>query len=215
MLALLSGVNQKGDKMKGITIATPRGRQRRRDPQILLAGALTRLLLVSGARRIALALGAAALLAIAAGTALAASASAAATITRYTITDSGGVSGLTDECLPGLTGTIFGTTVFRFQEVDTDQGIHFIATDSGTGRIEWSDGSYSLTESSDRFVFNTSFNGATVFTSPHVDSVTTYSVDGVFLFRATLHRIQHVTITDGEVVRVEFEKGRFHIVGDC
>jgi hypothetical protein len=202
--------------MKGITITTPRSRQRPRDPQTLLAGALTRLLLrVSGARRIALALGAAALLAIAAGTALTASASAAATITRYTITDSGSESGLTDECRPGLTGTIFGTTVFRFQEVDTDQGIHFIATDSGTGRIEWSDGSYSLTESSDRFVFNTSFNGATVFTSPHVDSVTTYSADGVFLFRATLHRIQHVTITDGEVVRVEFEKGRFHIFGDC
>lgn len=66
--------------MKGISIATPRAAGSAvANPQTLLAGALTRLLLrVSGARRIALALGASALLAIAAGTALAAAASAAA-----------------------------------------------------------------------------------------------------------------------------------------
>lgn len=202
--------------MKGITIATPRGRQRRRDPQTLLAGALTGLLLrVSGARRIALALGAAALLAIAAGTALAASASAAAVVTRestpYTVSE----TGLTDECRPGLTGTLTGTGVFSVQTVETAQGFHRFAVDIGTAaQIDWSDGSYSIiTKSSDRFLFNAG-NGTTavVFTLPHMDSLTTYTADGEVLYRAALHHVEHFTVTDG-VVRVDFD--HFHFVGGC
>jgi hypothetical protein len=166
-------------------------------------------------RLIAGAFGATALLAIAAGTALAASASAAATVSRevtpYTIFE----TGLTDECLPGLTGTLTGTGVFSVQTVETAQGFHRFAVDIGTaGRIDWSDGSYSIiTKSSDRFLFNAG-NGTTafVFTLPHVDSLTTYTADGEFLYRAALHHVEHFTVTDG-VFRVEFD--HFHFVGGC
>jgi len=68
---------------------------------------------MKGTRRIALALCAAALLAFGAMTALAAPASSAAIVTIDYFTASGGESGLTDECRPGLTGTIFGTSEFR------------------------------------------------------------------------------------------------------
>jgi len=109
---------------------------------------------------------------------------------------------------------LVGTDVFNFQTVETDQGFHFVGTDSGTGRIDWSDGTYTIIESVDHISFNAVGHGTTVFTSTHVDSGDTFTADGVFLFRGTFHEVERFTATDG-VVRVDFERGRFHFFGGC
>ena len=166
------------------------------------------------AKTIVLALGAAGLLAISAVMGNAAPASAAATVTRDSVTTTTSETGLPDDCRPGITGTLVGTDVFSFQTVETDQGFHFVGTDSGTGRIDWSDGTYTIIESVDHISFNAGGHGTTVFTSTHVDSGDTFTADGVFLFRATFHEVERFTATDG-VVRVDFERGRFHFFGGC
>ncbi len=165
-------------------------------------------------KKIALGLAAAALLAISAGTAMTAPASAAPIIIRDSVTTTSSETGISDDCRPGITGTIVGTDVFNFQSVETDQGFHFVGTDSGTGRIDWSDGTYTLIEFTDRISFNAIGKGTTVFTNAHEDSGDTYTADGVFLFRGTFHLVERFTVTDG-VVRVEFERGHFHFFGDC
>ena len=62
--------------------------------------------------------------------------------------------------------------------------------------------------------FNAVGKGTTVFAETHKDSGDFFTADGVFEFRETFHEVEHLTVTDG-VVRVEFEKGRFHFFGDC
>jgi hypothetical protein len=152
--------------------------------------------------------------AIAAGTAaLAAPASAEAIVTRDTVTTTSTDTGLPDDCRPGITGTIVGTDVFNFQTVETAEGFHFVGTDSGTGRIDWSDGTYTIIEFTDHISFNAVENGTTVSTNAHEDSGDTYTADGVFLFRGTLHSVERVTVTDGGVVRVKFDRGHFHFFG--
>jgi hypothetical protein len=154
-----------------------------------------------------------ALLAISAGTA-AAPASGAPIITRDTVTSPIFETGLLNDCRPGLTGTIVGTDVMTYQSVETAEGFHIHGTFVDTARIDWSDGSYTRIESVDHFSFNAVGNGTTVFAETHEDSGDFFSADGVFEFRDTFHEVEHLTVTDG-VVRVEFEKGRFHFFGDC
>ena len=151
---------------------------------------------------------------------LAASASAdqsgAAVVIRETFTNSGSDTGLTDDCLPGLTGTIVGTDVVSLQSVETANGFHVSGTDVATGRIDWSDGSYTIIGSTDHFSFNAVGQGTTVFAETHTDFGDVYSAAGVFLFRETFHSTEHFTATNGTVTRVEFDKGHFHVFGsDC
>ena len=143
---------------------------------------------------------------------LAAPASAAAIVTRDTVTGTSTESGLLDDCRPGITGTIVGTDVFQFQTVEAADGFHFAGTDSGTGRIEWSDGTYTIIGFTDHLSFNAAGSGTTVFTNAHEDSGDTYAADGAFLYRGTFHLVERMTVTDG-VVRVEFERGHFHFFG--
>ncbi len=159
-------------------------------------------------RRLGGILGAAALLLVLAP------ASAAATITRGTITTPTLDTGLTDDCRPGITGILVATDVFSFQRVDEPVGFHFDATDTATGQITWTDGTYSIIESVDLTRFNTG-PGATVLTIPHEDSVNTYTADGVFIFRLTFQNNLHFTRTADGVVRVSFERGHFHTFGAC
>ena len=166
-------------------------------------------------KRIGLAVAFAALLAVSAGTAMTAPASAAAIVIRDTITTTSSDTGLTDDCRPGLTGTIVGTDVFSFQSVETPQGFHIEGTIKGTGRIDWSDGSYTLIESFDHFAFNAVGQGTSVFAEAHTDSGDFFSPSGVFQFRETFHEIEHFTVTNGELTRVEFERGHLHVFGDC
>lgn len=144
--------------------------------------------------------------------ALAAPASAAAIVTRDTVTGTSSVAGLLDDCRPGITGTIVGTDAFTFQTVEAADGFHFVGTDSGTGRIDWSDGTYTIIGFTDHVSFIAARSGTTVFTNAHEDLGNTYTADGAFLYRGTFHIVERMTVTDG-VVRVEFERGRFHFFG--
>jgi hypothetical protein len=80
---------------------------------------------------------------------------------------------------------------------------------------DWTDGTYTIIESIDRFSFNAVGNGTTVNTVAHEDSGNTYSADGVFLYRSTFHAVERFTVTKGDVTRVEFDRGHFHFFGDC
>jgi hypothetical protein len=155
----------------------------------------------------------AALLAISAATA-AAPASGAPIVIRDTVTSPIVETGLLHDCRPGLTGTIVGTDVMTYQSVETSQGFDIHGTFVDKARIDWSDGSYTVIESVDHFSFNAVGKGTTVFAETHKDSGDFFSAEGVFEFRDTFHEVEHITVTDG-VVRVEFEKGHFHFVGDC
>lgn len=160
------------------------------------------------ASRLAAVLGAAALSLV-----LAVPSWAAAIVNRDTVTTPIFETGLPDDCRPGITGTLIGTDVVSYQSVETTQGFHIAGTITDTGRITWSDGTYSIIESVDHFSFSTG-KGSTVFTLAHEDSGNTYAAAGVFLFRVTLHLVEHFTVTDG-VLRVEFVKGHFHSFGEC
>ena len=141
-------------------------------------------------------------------------AAAEATITRDTITLSFSESGLLDDCRPGLTGTIVGTAIVTFQRVDTPPGFHIDETETDSGTITWSDGSYSIIESVDHLTRNIFDSGMRVRTNAHEDSANTYTADGVFLFRETFHQIEHLTFING-VYEVRFEMGHFTFFGGC
>jgi hypothetical protein len=141
--------------------------------------------------------------------AAAAPASATAVVTRDSVTGTATESGLPDDCRPGITGTIVGADVFTFQTVEAADGFHFTGTDSGTARIDWSDGSYTISGFTDHLSFTAARTGTTVFTNAHVDVGDTYAADGAFLYRGAFHVAEHMTVTNG-VVRVEFERGHFH-----
>src|SRR5262249_10217933 len=143
----------------------------------------------------------------------ASTATAATTIVRETITQPFAETGLLDDCRPGITGDLTGTDVLDYQSVETATGFHIQGTEGGPGRIDWSDGSYTLIDSVDRFAFNVG-KGATAFNLTHVDSRATYAADDTFLFRLTFHEVQHLPVADG-VVRVELERGHFHFYGSC
>jgi hypothetical protein len=140
---------------------------------------------------------------------LAPPASAAAVVTRDTVTGSASESGLLDDCRPGIMGHIVGSDVFTFQTVEVADGFHFTGTDSGTARIDWSDGTYTVSGFTDHLSFTAARSGTTVFTNAHVDAGDTYAADGTFLYRGTFHVVEHMTVTSG-VVKVEFERGHFH-----
>jgi hypothetical protein len=139
-------------------------------------------------------------------------ASAAAIVTRDTVTGTSSESGLLDDCRPGITGTVVGTDVFTFQTVEVAGGFHFVGTDSGLGRIDWADGSYTIIGFIDHLSFTAAKSGTSVFTNAHVDSGDTYTADGAFLYRGTFHVVERMTVTDG-VARVEFERGHFQFFG--
>ena len=165
-------------------------------------------------KKIALGLAVTALLAISAGTAMTAPASAAPIIIRETVSSPIFETGVPHDCRPSLTGTIVGTDVLSYQSVETAQGFHIHGTIGGPGRIDWSDGSYTLINSVDHFSFDAVGHGTSVFTETHTDAGDFFSTDGVFQFRRTFHETEHVTVTDG-VVRVELDHGHFHFFGDC
>jgi hypothetical protein len=149
-----------------------------------------------------------------AGAGAAATTAAAATVVRETITLSASESGLTDDCRPGITGDLSGEEVIDYQGVETATGFHFTVTDSGTGRIDWSDGSYTLIESVDHYSFNAGASGTTVSNLAHQDSGNTYAEDGTFLFRGTFHEVERFTFVNG-VPRVEIQRGHFHFSSGC
>ena len=165
-------------------------------------------------KRIAFALGIAVLVA-ASVAATTASLVQAATIVRETITTPFSETDIPHDCRPGVTGTLQGTDVLSYQSVETANGFHITGTIADSGRIDWSDGTYTIIESVDRFAFNAVGKGTEVLTLAHEDSGDFYSADGSFEFRVTFHLVEHFTVTDGDVTRIDFERGHFHFFGDC
>jgi hypothetical protein len=164
-------------------------------------------------KKLALLFGIFVLVSVAAVTGNAVPASAAATVIRGTTESPIADTGLTDDCRPGITGDLSGTEVVDFQSVETAEGFHIVGTTTDTGRIDWSDGSYTIIESVDHFAFN-SDRQTTVFTLAHEDSGDTYSASGAFLFRLTFHSVERVTVTGG-IPHAEFERGHVHVFGNC
>ena len=148
---------------------------------------------------------AAALSCVAFAVGAAAPASAAAVVTRETVTTIATPEQIPSQCIPGGTGIISGTDTFTYTSVQTPSGGFTIAgTDVANGRIDWSDGSYSIIGSSDHTAFHAGA-GTTVFTETHVDFADNYSAAGVLESRGTFYEVSHFTVTNGVVVRVEFE----------
>jgi hypothetical protein len=162
-------------------------------------------------KRISLVLGVVALLAASVAAAMASSASAT-TIMRETITAPFSETDIPHDCRPGVTGTLQATDVFSYQSVETAEGFHIAGTITDSGRIDWSDGTYTIIGFTDHVSFTAARAGTTVFTNAHEDSGDTYAADGAFLYRGTFHVVERMTVTDG-VVTVEFERGHFHFFG--
>jgi hypothetical protein len=165
-------------------------------------------------RRRATAFASTALLIVGSVLATGSSAAASAGIIRQSFSTTSSESGLTDDCRPGLTGELNGVGVTTTQSVETATGFHIDGTIAGTGRIDWSDGTYTLIDSVDHFAFNAVGKGTFTFTETHVDSGDFYSAQGVFQFRQTFHEVEHFTETNG-VVRLDIAKGHLHLFGNC
>jgi hypothetical protein len=158
-------------------------------------------------RRLAL-LTTTALVALGITAAMAASASAGAVVTRASMTTVGDPETIqSDNCGMGI---ISGTDTVTYTSVQTPTGgFHIAGTDTATGRIDWSDGSYSLVGSTDHFSFNATA-GTAVETVAHTDFADNYSADGILESQGTLYSVEHFTVTNGVIVRVAFDFNHIH-----
>ena len=158
-------------------------------------------------RRLAL-LTAAAVVAVGATAAMTASASAAAVVTRGSVTTIGVPEPIqSDNC---GTGIISGTDTFTYTSVQTPTGgFHIAGTDTGTARVDWPDGSYTLEGFTDHFsVVATA--GTTVVTDAHTDFAYNYSAGGVLQSQGKFYATEHFTVTNGVIVRVDFDFNHVH-----
>jgi hypothetical protein len=136
---------------------------------------------------------------------------AAATVTQQTITTViDPIPIPSDSCHPGATGVLTGTGTVRSVTVQVGDQFHVSGTVTGPGRIDWSDGSYSIISSTDHFAFNAG-TGTAVYADAHVDSADNYSADGVLESQGLFRSVEHFTITNGVIERVAFERG--HVQG--
>ena len=117
------------------------------------------------------------------------------------------------DCDSTVSGTLTGTGVVTFQTVENERGFHAVVREADSGRIDWNDGSYTLIDSIDRWSFNAVGPGTQTFTLTHVDTGDTYASDGTLLNQLSFHEIQHLTVTNGDIVRVQIEFGHFHVTG--
>jgi len=137
-----------------------------------------------------------------------ASASAAAVVTRVSITIPGGPDPVqSDNC---GAGTISGTDTVTYTSVQTPTGgFHIAGTDTGTARVDWPDGSYTLEGFTDHFsVVATA--GTTVVTDAHTDFAYNYSAGGVLQSQGKFYATEHFTVTNGVIVRVDFDFNHVH-----
>jgi hypothetical protein len=122
-------------------------------------------------------------------------------------------SGVTTDCLPGVTGDLSGVEVIDSRIVQTPTGGHLSGTSTQNARIDWTDGSYTIIKGTDR-VSSTETKQTSVLTVVSQDVENTYSASGEFLFRTTLRSVYHFTVTDG-VTRVEVSAGQPRVIGNC
>jgi hypothetical protein len=138
-----------------------------------------------------------------------------AVINTYTLEDTFKEHNITDDCLPGAKGSLTATSVVTVQDVETSTGLRHREVEVDSGRVDWTNGDYTIVGSTDRSAY--SFNdvqGTFENTDAHEDYGDFYSADGSFLFRQVFHAAEHITITDGVVTRIEFELDTSHLFGD-
>jgi len=130
---------------------------------------------------------------------------AAAIVTQQNITTPVGPIPIdSDSCHPGATGTLTGTDTARSVTVQVGDQFHLSLTDSGPGRIDWTDGSYSIISSTDHIAFNAG-TGTVVFADSHVDTADNYSPTGVLESSGRFKAVEHLTVTNGVITRVAFD----------
>jgi hypothetical protein len=146
--------------------------------------------------------------------ALAAGAQGHATVMSFSFTNTLSDTA-TDDCRGGLAGTLTGTSTVAGQFEDTyppRQGFNFHATESGTYRIDFVDGSYALGSFSNHF----DGSGAFASTSTVLDKSTVYTASAELLGTEVIHVVDHITVkdlpplgpSDNDVVEVTFDKLR-------
>jgi hypothetical protein len=134
---------------------------------------------------------------------------AAAVVTHQTITTVADPETIpSDSCHPGATGVLTGSLTVRSVTVHVGDRFHVSGTGVSPGRIDWSDGSYSIINSTDHFAFNAG-TGTAVYTDAHVDTADNYSADGVLESQGLFRSVEH--FTNGVIERVAFERG--HVRG--
>src|SRR5262245_19516572 len=98
----------------------------------------------------------------------------------------------------------------QLQNVQTAGSVHVTGTEVASGRVDWTNGDYTIIGSTDHFSFTGTARGTFVNTNAHVDFGDFYCPQDEFLFRETFHLVEHFTVTDGVVTRVDFVKGHLH-----
>ena len=155
------------------------------------------------------------------------SAQAEATVLRFEFTTPFTEFVPTDDCRPDVSAIVTGTEVVVGQRVETPpppSGFRLHGSITDTFTVQFSDGSYGVGESSDRFAGPFIINGpsqetaTSVVTFAHVDSVTVYDAGGQVIGTQTFRAIEHITFKDlpplggppegNDIVSVSFDRGR-------
>jgi hypothetical protein len=148
--------------------------------------------------------------AVLAVTALLPAAASAAPATHETFSDSytATETGLNDDCTGAIGGVLVGsgTVTGRVTEMNGGEVVHGV--NSGIVRIDFSDGSYFLGSSRDRFSFVNPPSGNVVFTNAHEDHGVSYAANGSVIASVVFRATEHTTVTRDGQVRVSFERGR-------
>jgi hypothetical protein len=135
-----------------------------------------------------------------------------AVVNRQTVRGTFTEDDITDDCLPGASGSLAARSVATEQTVETPTGFRLTGVEVDTGRIEWTNGVYAIVGSTDHYTYGGP-QSTFEYTNAHKDYGDFYAGDGTFLFRETYHAIEHLTVTNGIVTRVDFYIDHAHIFG--
>jgi hypothetical protein len=132
-----------------------------------------------------------------------------------------------DECRPELSATFTGTEILVGQILATpssSSGFRLRGSITSTFTVQYSDGSYGVGESSDRFAAPFIVTGpnqqtaTSLATFAHVDSITVYDAGGQVIGTQTFRATEHITFTDlpplggppgdNDIVRVSVDRAR-------
>jgi hypothetical protein len=157
----------------------------------------------------------------------AAMAHAEATVQRFEFTTPVTDFVASDECRPDVSATVSGTEVLVGQRVQTpppSSAFTLHGSITTTLTVQYSDGSYGVGGSTDRFAGSGLSVGSTldaltsVVTFVHVDSITVYDANGQLISTQTFRAVEHATVRDlpplggppgdEDLVRVEFDHVR-------
>ena len=117
-------------------------------------------------------------------------------------------TGLNDDCTGATGGVLVGSGTVTGRVTEMNGGRVVNGVDSGIVRIDFSDGSYFLGSSRDRFSFVSPPSGNIVVTDAHEDHGVSHAADGSVIASVVFRATEHTTVTRDGQVRVSFERGR-------